>query len=341
MKIYCLDQVLAGAAVPADPQYRKALALGLALRLFGVAAHASQCAQQLARILPALACGQYEFYFDPVGRLVGGVTWALVNDKVHRAMVKHGGTGLAQSDWTGGQQPWIVDFTARDGALGTIMAHLRDQRLSKYDTCTYVTQKGRRRLVKQVGRSDRSSFMLRPQRARFGGAPWVAGREDFVHALERRFFKAHLHGQCFLALHHCDRYMHLSVASLYRVVKEIVALRQVRIYLSAQGAPAGMLTWAWLSERTFERVGEQPLHGIHPSEWNEGSALCLFDVAVSRAVRPAMEADIFGALFPEHAGIVLYRPPCTKSRAAALAISRQQRRIIGKWIDTHPSNASI
>jgi hemolysin-activating ACP:hemolysin acyltransferase len=118
--------------------------------------------------------------------------------------------------------------------------------------------------------------------------------------------------------------MEMPIGRLHWLMNEIRMLRQSRLYFSDDGAPAGVLTWAWLSERTIARLAHVPLHDVHASEWNEGDHLCFVDVAASAGVRPAIERDVMAALFPEESAALVYYPPRPDMPATVVHVDRQR-----------------
>jgi hemolysin-activating ACP:hemolysin acyltransferase len=339
MNICRLSDILNRIVFPKDAQSKKALAVGLAVRFLEAKWGAKQVGQHLDRILPAIDANQYEFYFDSITRVVGFVTWALVTPDISRTLIQSGPSALAQSDWRCGSELWIIDFFARDGVLPETLADLRDRILHAHETATYFRYKSTRRLVKQVSRQDRTTFFSahggKSTRQFFAPDDKVnlTANDIILHGCEQNFSRALEIGRCMLALRHSQSYLQSPLWKSSYSLSEFVAIRQYRTYLTADGAPAGLLTWAWLSARTISNIARVPLHDTHTSEWNEGDLLCLCDVAVSESVREEMEGDILGNLFPQESTILLYSPATNDAPPQLLQVKRaQQIEVIKEWL---------
>ncbi|MDP9630341.1 UNVERIFIED_ORG: cytolysin-activating lysine-acyltransferase [Ensifer adhaerens] len=67
-----------------------------------------------AYLVPALDAGQYKVYINDEGRPTAFVTWALVDDECHGALVKHGSNPPANR-WCSGRNLWFMDIVAPYG----------------------------------------------------------------------------------------------------------------------------------------------------------------------------------------------------------------------------------
>ena len=81
------------------------------------------------------------------------------------------------------------------------------------------------------------------------------------------------------------------------VVLALTATGQYRLYRDHAGAPLGLLSWAWVSAWTLNRLRPDPLLPLHPCEWNEGEQLYFRDIAISPVCADALAKDLAGGVF--------------------------------------------
>jgi len=55
-------------------------------------------------------------------------------------------------------------------------------------------------------------------------------------------------------------------------------LRQCKIYFNDHGDAVGLVTWAWLSDYSLEKIISESFYDLHISEWNEGRNLYIMDL---------------------------------------------------------------
>ena len=341
MNICRFTDMLDRIAFPKDVQSKKSLAVGLALRFLETKSGAKQVGLQLNRILPSIEANQYDFYFDSIGRTVGFVTWALVDSEMANNLVQTGPLSLPQSEWQSGNDLWIIDFFALHGILPDVLTELRDRTFSAHDLITYIRYKGTMRIVKQLSRRDKTTFFCEPLKDFESEKINLTTGGKFLHAVEAKFSGAVEIGRCALALQNAETYVEAPLWKSSYWLREVIAIRQYRTYLSSDNTPSGLLTWAWLSERTISRIAHVPLHDTHTSEWNEGDLFCLCDVAVSETVRDEMEGDILRNLFPQELTILLYLPAINDAPPQLVKVKRaQQSEVIKEWLvraSTYPA----
>lgn len=310
MNVFSLARMTERVGIAQQAPARQALALGLSLHFLGPRWGRAHVAARLRPMLVAAPKGQYEFYFDAMGRQVGFVSWTVAPDGAL----------------------WLHDFFAYRGSLRPMLADLRDRVLQAYEAATYVRHKPRRRITKHVSRHDRTTFF---RAASPGAACSDAGLMHDEHALRnyrRSFAEAIELGECLAALRHCDPRGRSPLWAGAFPLGDLVTMRQFRLYRDAAGAPAGLVTWGWLSPRTLERLGATPLHAVHVSEWNEGLVLCLCDVLASDATHVQIMDDLCGALFPAQRDVLLYHAPTDARPASAEPVRRSERAAIAAWV---------
>lgn len=106
-------------------------------------------------------------------------------------------------------------------------------------------------------------------------------------------------GQALQALRAAPLYAQAPIGAINALVMAITATGQYRLYRDDTGAPVGLLSWAWLSTWTVERLRQDALAPLHPCEWNEGRQLYFRDIAASPSCVEALAQDLAGELFAD------------------------------------------
>lgn len=322
---------------PEDAQSIKALSIGLASRFTSALWGDNQVGPHLARAISAIDHNQAEFYFDSTGQIVGFAAWTFVGGEASQDLIHSGASALPSAVQCDGDQLWITDLFAYHGILPKVLADLRDRRLARYDTATYFRVKGGSHIVKQLSRTDKTTF-FRKRLDRNGRGPqqeddvMLTTDERTLIGAEQTLTRALEIGRCLLALWNSGQAEQSPLWRSFYMLTEIVAIRQFRTYLAPNNGSDGLLTWAWLSERTIARVEHTPLHAVHTSEWNEGATLCLCDVVMTDAVSKDMLEDIRGNLFPAEMTMLLYWPPRRGAQGRLSRVSRERPEEIDEWL---------
>ena len=335
MNVYTLSQMAAMLGASADTRMQKVFSLALAVGVFLEPRSGNNIGQRLQPMWKALETGNYEFYFDAVGRPVGFVNWMSVDDSDDAALLAGELDAASLPSCKAGDKLWIMDFFASNHSLRPILANLRDRFCGKYDEAKYHRVRGNSRVVKRFALHDRSAA-LRPAATVATEDSVGLTRSESVWNGYRHFVSELLaSGERLLALRRCDPLLRSPLWNAIPLLRNLTALQQVRVYRDADGVPAGLLTWGWLSEYTVSRLGVTPLHAVHNSEWNEGRALCFCDLAVSEGVRAQMMHDVHSGLFPEQDTILLYTPPSEQGCASVQRVSRStETDAIAHWAAT-------
>jgi hemolysin-activating ACP:hemolysin acyltransferase len=334
MTVFPLAKLLAQLNLPKDRWATRALALGLAFRCLKNQTTSTNLDVLLNRLLPPICADQYEFYVDQVGRVVGFLTWATTDLEGTKLLIEHGSSALANKQWSAGNDLWVIDFAALDGALSEILLALRDTRFVTQQSVTYSRQKKNVRLVKQLTREDRNSFIL-GKNQRISGRQQLTTDFGFLHGHESSLQSALELGNALLGASESVLHLRSQVPRVMHTFREAHVIRQLRIYLNDAGRPAGTIAWAWLSDETITRMHSTSLHEIHTSEWNEGNHLCFFDIALSKSTKALIIADIMGMLFPEEVTALLYTQPDKVLPGNFIRVVRAQEScVVNRWLDS-------
>lgn len=146
-------------------------------------------------------------------------------------------------------------------------------------------------------------------------------------------------GEVLLALRAAPAYARAHFGVMAALAMTLVGTGQYRLYKDRSGAPAGMLSWAWVSDWTLDRLRINPLSPLHPCEWSEGEHLYLRDLAFSASCLDELAADVAGRLFPDEPWCLV---ALTRARAAGPVLKRlaaSQRSAFAEWLRSrlHPS----
>ncbi|MEZ9523898.1 toxin-activating lysine-acyltransferase [Enterovibrio norvegicus] len=75
----------------------------------------------------------------------------------------------------------------------------------------------------------------------------------------------------------------ISVGSFYHWMTPAIKHEQVRVYYDEyESTPNGYIIWAWLSDKTLDEYLTNEKFVPHPSQWNEGANLVVFDICFSK-----------------------------------------------------------
>ncbi len=307
--LFTLDDAIASSGITFSAEQRQAIALSIVTRANWQAAESNEpWRTRHARLRDALAHGRVACLFDRVGRQAGGATWT----------PEPAGDALR-----------LHDFWARPDTLRAVVAAVRDRIGTSALALTY--QRMRRGTVRT--RVHRHALLAHPLPGSLAasGDSVVAGRGDLRDELSSQLRQSLAHGEILHLLAQSPNYAALSTAAVLQLTARWTGVHQFRLYRDAQGHPAGLLAWAWLSDRTIADLPRLPLHRLPHSEWNEGERLCLADIIVTPAARNALFADIAGALHPDEAEVLTYHfsdgkpaitawPAADRPRLARLAV---------------------
>lgn len=335
------DDMLTQVGAFQQPQARKSLALGLASRLVEKKWGAARVAAHLPGLNAAIAANQFAFCFDAQARAVAFISWATVDAARMDRLIASGPAALGGGEWASGDNLWIMDFYVHVAMLPLVLLHLRDHVLDRHASAAYFRYRGGYRIAKQLTRADLSGFFGERRAAASLAQQKPAMNFDVLRERRESFMQYHQVGQIMRTLIQAGPAAPALLRSAH-LVRTIATLRQFRVYEDAGGCPNGMLTWAWLSERTIARIEQQPLHAVHVSEWNEGETLCFFDVATSAASRAETIADVAGRLFPDQRHCLLYRASSAAAPAQCVPLDRQcPGDVIDRWLAASPAVSGV
>lgn len=162
----------------------------------------------------------------------------------------------------------------------------------------------------------------------------ITRKKDVLDHAAGRVLELLAVGEALLALRAAPAYARAQFGAVAALVMTLAGTDQYRLYKDGSGAPAGLLSWAWLSDRTLGHMRHDPLTPLHPCEWTEGEHLHLRDLACSAACMNEMAADVAGRLFPDEpwCHVVLIRAGSAAPELRRLPAA--QRPAFAEWLRT-------
>jgi hemolysin-activating ACP:hemolysin acyltransferase len=139
-------------------------------------------------------------------------------------------------------------------------------------------------------------------------------------------------GKSLYALGQCQLFRSLPFVGVWSNVVTSTAIQQAKIYEDARGIPTHFVCWAWLSQYSLERLAENPNLDLHPSEWNEGTALCFRLLSLGAKFNQQLARDISEDLFPEASTIRLSLKSKKTCQSELFVLSAAERRGLQPWI---------
>lgn len=157
-------------------------------------------------------------------------------------------------------------------------------------------------------------------------------RPDILEKAEEWLIYYSTVGKCLTALGCSAHYRSMPLDSALALIQAAMNLHQYKIYYDSKGSPAGLLTWGWLSNRTLQKLSENPSWDMHLSEWNEGEALCFRDIAVCAESAKAISDDLSGGIFGDEKLCYLLARDRTTQVPSLLEIAEDERASLSPWI---------
>lgn len=163
--------------------------------------------------------------------------------------------------------------------------------------------------------------------------PWLS-RPDILEKCEENLARYAQFGQALLALSRSPVYKAMPVRAAMTMLATAIGTRQMRLYYDNAGEPAGLLTWAWLSQWTIDRLAGNDPTPMHICEWNEGSVLCFRDIAASSASVQEIAADLSGGLFPEETSCAVLVRDRVSQGTVLFQVAEGERESLRTWLSS-------
>jgi hemolysin-activating ACP:hemolysin acyltransferase len=271
-----LDQLLSALDLNLSQTEVRALHIGIAASTHEINHPTMALGDYLDMISPPIGTQQCSIHFDDFLRTIGFVTWANITSDSYKKVMRRGVGSLEPSECTGGPISWVVDFHVSSGHLRQVLEELRDRSMATVSDIFYDRFKRGRRLVKYMSRKETISFF------RAKNIPSDSPLNLHFHIVQERvesFRYAIVIGKCLQVLGQASSHRSKPLAQVLKRVRICWGNRQLQLLESSSGEPHGLITWAWLSDYTINQLLKTGFEDLHVSEWNEGTTLCICDVA--------------------------------------------------------------
>lgn len=113
-----------------------------------------------------LALDQLRTFYNRVGHPLGYCCWAYLSEATQDRVLHSGSSLLFDFEWNEGPYLWIIDFVSLQGALPSIMKHLRDEVFPESKEVRYLRRRSSGiAIAKAVHRGAVSAFWCNPENA--------------------------------------------------------------------------------------------------------------------------------------------------------------------------------
>jgi hemolysin-activating ACP:hemolysin acyltransferase len=342
--LFALDQVLRQTNMQVDDDALLALRLGLVAELSERHRGKQSLDRFVKTLVPSIDTGKCYFGFDQLMRLVGYVVWATVSHHSDVDVASESQLPLDENrrHYVEVENFWLVDFHcqprgARPIIYSVLLSALNDPALNDpalndallNDACEIHYQRSRQGRQRPRKLMANSVGKLR-RHALNASEPDVTltARRDLIHTRELAFKRTINVGRFLRLLAESSDWRQLSLTDAIRKARRALDNGQVKFYFDADQRAIGLLSWAWLSKRTIERVSTLPLHAVHDSELNEGDTLCLVDILAPAMAHRELLDDVARDLFPAEPNVLQYVEPTQNRPATFRAWLASERNMI-------------
>lgn len=253
-----------------------------------------------------LATGGWHFRFDRYGQLCAAAHVCQLGKAQLAQALKEGPDLFTDMDCATSvadqpRQLVLMDFWCEPGQGKAFIEHLRDQLKPQHESIVYFRIKNGKRIAKMLTRNDATTFMRASQAARVDeGTPFLqtaAARDFYLPTYNTQMAFAQRVGEMALLMVHAPVAAVSPLKPVLERIQTCVRLEQHRVYASTDGAPKGLVTWAWLTSKRL-RTDSFDTNALQAFEWSEGQHLAVVDVVIDTETEVAVWADLAGLLYP-------------------------------------------
>lgn len=273
-----------------------------------------------------------DIYFDQLLRPIGYLSWTIKLDlkagsSVYRQRKCDKAITREQCNCC-----HIIDFCFRSGDIYSMLRGVRRYLLSVNQRVCYVRHKSsQQRQVEVTGKPGIRS-VLSQRKDSTSEHELQKVTPDTLELCRGRLVEYAALGKGLIALSKSSPYANMSLKSAVKLLTTVGGIGQVRVYYNHAGEVTGLLTWAWMSQWTMERLVRGDLSPMHASEWNEGPILCFRDIAASSESAEQIAADLAGDLFPEEGSCAVMAGDRSSKKLVLVQIADSQRNSLRAWI---------
>lgn len=165
-------------------------------------------------------------------------------------------------------------------------------------------------------------------------------KKDVLDHCTTRLHELLAAGEALTALRAAPAYNQAPIGAVTALVGTLAGTEQYKLYRDAAGRPAGLLSWAWISDWTVDRLKKDIRAPLHPCEWSEGDQLYFRDIAVSTRCAEAMCTDLCEGLFGAAPFCWIGLQGVFKERGDLVKLGRAQRCGFSSWLRSRTLGAS-
>ncbi len=333
--LFALDQVLRQTGMQVDDDTLLALRLGLVAELSERRRGKQSLDGFVKPLLPSLDTGKCYFGFDRLMRLVGYAVWTTVSRRGSADLANESQLSIDENRRHFVENFWFIDFHCQPGGARSIINSVPLSALNDVNGIQYEIQYQRSRQGRQRPRKLTANGIEKLRRHSLNPSLNISepdaaltARRDLIHTRELAFKRTINLGRFLRLLAESSDWRQLSLTDAIRKARRALDNGQVKFYFDADQRAIGLLSWAWLSKRTIERVSTLPLHAVHDSELNEGDTLCLVDILAPAMAHRELLDDVARDLFPAEPNVLQYVEITQNSPATFRAWLASERNMI-------------
>lgn len=294
--------------------------------------------------------GAWIFQMGQYGNLCAAAHVACVRQDAIPMALKLGPAGLndigclvTASDPAG--QLVLTALWAEVGHGKAFLRQLRDQLKPQHESIIYFRIKNGKRIAKMLTRDDATTFMRSSQAVQVEDASaflqTAAARDFYLPTYNTQMAFAKRVGEMALLMVHAPVAAVSPLKPVLERIQTCTRLAQHKIYETASGTQAGLVTWAWLTTKRL-RTDAFDTNALQAFEWSEGQHLAVVDVVMNDETQAAVWTDLAGQLYPDEDIWLLCRvqertffKKWSKNQRQELLTNAQARSavVFGKWHD--------
>lgn len=238
-----------------------------------------------------------------------------------------------------------MDLWCEVGQGKAFLRRLRNQLKPQYESIIYFRIKNGKRIAKMLTRDDATTFMRSSQAVQVEDASaflqTAAARDFYLPTYNTQMAFAQTVGEMALLMVHAPVAAVSPIKPVLERIQTCTRLAQHKIYETASGTQAGLVTWAWLTTKRL-RTDAFDTNALQAFEWSEGQHLAVVDVVMNDETQAAVWTDLAGQLYPDEDIWLLCRvqertffKKWSKNQRQELLTNAQARSavVFGKWHD--------
>lgn len=139
-------------------------------------------------------------------------------------------------------------------------------------------------------------------------------------------------GRALLIYYRDEKFNAIKMGDALSSIKTSVSIKQIKFYKNNSESYCGLVAWAWISNYTLDRLKNNPLEIIHPSEWNEGRILYMKDLCINSQLTNEIYEDVLNRLFPFVDSFWVCLRAVKDQSISMVNIIKSDRRYFSNWL---------